>query len=151
MLTYKLRKRVTRRFGQRRSLEAGFLFEGKPITFEELQFERALAYNLDITNEIVVGTPKVIEHNSSSMSSYSSSVQNKKLLKRPRNKTKSKKKTKNTLAEDEAVAKELQRFNDEFDELEDFQLLTEEAPRDFYVIKKRKRTTPKELQRNGSF
>uniref|UniRef100_A0A914MGS7 non-specific serine/threonine protein kinase n=1 Tax=Meloidogyne incognita TaxID=6306 RepID=A0A914MGS7_MELIC len=148
MLTYKLRKRVTRRFGQRCSLEAGFLFEGKPITFEELQFERALAYNLDITNEIVVGTPKVIEHNSSSMSSYSSSDQNKKLLKRPRNKTKSKKKTKNTWAEDEAVAKELQRFNDEFDELEDFQLLTEEAPRDFYVIKKRKRTTPKELQRN---
>jgi len=39
MLTYKLRKRVTRRFGQRCSLEAGFLFEGKPITFEELQFE----------------------------------------------------------------------------------------------------------------
>jgi len=47
------------------------------------------------------------------MSSYSSSDQNKKLLKRPRNKTKSNKKTKNTWAEDEAVAKELQRFNDE--------------------------------------
>ena len=47
------------------------------------------------------------------MSSYSSSDQNKKLLKRPRNKTKSKKKAKNTWAEDEAVAKELQRFNDE--------------------------------------
>uniref|UniRef100_A0A915MNN9 Uncharacterized protein n=1 Tax=Meloidogyne javanica TaxID=6303 RepID=A0A915MNN9_MELJA len=73
---------------------------------------RALAYNLDITNEIVVGTPKVIERNSSSMSSYSSSDKNKKLLKRPRNK-KSKKKAKNTWAEDEAVAKELQRFNDE--------------------------------------
>jgi len=46
------------------------------------------------------------------MSSYSSYDQNKKLLKRPRNK-KSKKKAKNTWAEDEAVAKELQRFNDE--------------------------------------
>uniref|UniRef100_A0A915LWF2 Uncharacterized protein n=1 Tax=Meloidogyne javanica TaxID=6303 RepID=A0A915LWF2_MELJA len=110
MLTYKLRKPVTRR--PRSTLEAGFLFEGKPITFEDLQFERALAYNLDITNEIVVGTPKVIERNSSSMSSYSSYDQNKKLLKRPRNK-KSKKKAKNTWAEDEAVAKELQRFNDE--------------------------------------
>nr|CAD2182745.1 unnamed protein product [Meloidogyne enterolobii] len=144
MLTYKLRKPVTRR--PRSILEAGFLFEGKPITYEDLRFERALAYNLDISNEIVVGTPKVIERNSSSLSSYSSSDQNKKLLKRPRNKTKSKKKAKNTWAEDEAVAKELQRFNNEFDEIDDFQLLTEEAPRDFYVIKKRKRTTPKELQ-----
>ncbi|CAK5106182.1 unnamed protein product [Meloidogyne enterolobii] len=146
MLTHKLRRRVTR-FGERpRDIrQAGFLLEGKPITYEDLRFERALAYNLDISNEIVVGTPKVIERNSSSLSSYSSSDQNKKLLKRPRNK-KSKKKAKNTWAEDEAVAKELQRFNNEFDEIDDFQLLTEEAPRDFYVIKKRKRTTPKELQ-----
>jgi len=37
MLTYKLRKPVTRR--PRSILEAGFLFEGKPITFEDLQFE----------------------------------------------------------------------------------------------------------------
>ncbi|CAK5103571.1 unnamed protein product [Meloidogyne enterolobii] len=147
MLTHKLRRRVTR-FGERpRDIrQAGFLLEGKPITYEDLRFERALAYNLDISNEIVVETPKVIERNSSSLSSYSSSDQNKKLLKRPRNKTKSKKKAKNTWAEDEAVAKELQRFNNEFDEIDDFQLLTEEAPRDFYVIKKRKRTTPKELQ-----
>ncbi|KAL7072448.1 hypothetical protein ACQ4LE_007710 [Meloidogyne hapla] len=135
MENQQLKRRVTRFSKRPVGRKAGFLFDGEEIGYDDIRIKRAFAYNLNLSNEFVIETPKQLERSSSSFATD----RTKKQPKLTKKKTNQKKKKKNTMAEDEAVEKELKRLNGEFDEVDDFQLLTEEAPRDFYVIKKRRR------------